>query len=127
MAVSVVDIINPSSHRSQRPVRILGVAGSLRRDSYNHAALRAAQELLPQDTDLELFDLTGIPLFNQDDESEFPAAVREFKRAWTSRFYPDLKADDVIWRGTSGRRFLLCIPFFGIHRSRCPFHSPWNF
>ena len=30
-----------------RPVRILGIAGSLRRDSYNRAALRAATELVP--------------------------------------------------------------------------------
>jgi len=31
-----------------KPVRILGIAGSLRRDSYNRATLRAAFELAPE-------------------------------------------------------------------------------
>jgi NAD(P)H-dependent FMN reductase len=30
------------------PIRILGIAGSLRRESYNRAALRAATKLLPE-------------------------------------------------------------------------------
>lgn len=33
----------------QRPVTILGIAGGLRRDTYNRAALRAAQALVPAD------------------------------------------------------------------------------
>jgi chromate reductase len=60
-------------------VRILGFAGSLRKGSYNKALLRAAAELLPADTQLEIFDLEGIPPFNQDLESNPPAKVREFK------------------------------------------------
>ncbi len=60
--------------------RILGIAGSLRRDSFNKQALRAAQKLVPQGTTLEIFDLDGIPLFNQDDEKSPPAKVVELKR-----------------------------------------------
>ena len=54
---------------------ILGIAGSLRKDSYNRAALRAAQHLAPADATLEIFDLQGIPPFNQDDEQHPPAHV----------------------------------------------------
>ena len=62
-------------------VKILGIAGSLRRGSYNHAALVAAQSLLPANASLSLFDLEGLPLFNQDKEGEPDARVIELKRA----------------------------------------------
>ncbi|MFC1892745.1 NADPH-dependent FMN reductase [Chloroflexota bacterium] len=61
-------------------VNILGFAGSLRKGSYNRALLRASLELLPPDTKLEIFDLEGIPPFNQDLESSIPEEVKEFKR-----------------------------------------------
>src|SRR5712672_2183310 len=61
------------------PIRILGIAGSLRRESYNRAALRAATKLVPEGAVLETFELDGIPLFNQDDEQNPPAKVTEFK------------------------------------------------
>jgi chromate reductase, NAD(P)H dehydrogenase (quinone) len=63
-----------------RPVRILGIAGSLRRESYNRAALRAAARLVPDGTTLDIFELDGIPVFNQDDEKKPPAAVVDLKR-----------------------------------------------
>ena len=49
-------------------ITILGIAGSLRRDSYNRAALRAAQALAPTEATIDVFDLQGIPPFNQDVE-----------------------------------------------------------
>jgi chromate reductase len=58
---------------------ILGIAGSLRRASYNRAALRAAQQLVPEDATLEIFELDGIPGFNQDNEAHPPAKVVELK------------------------------------------------
>ena len=61
------------------PVRILGIAGSLRRQSYNRGALRAAQELAPDDAEIEIFELDGIPIYNQDDEQDPPARVVELK------------------------------------------------
>ncbi len=63
-----------------KPVSILGIAGSLRRESYNRAALRAATELVPEGTTIETFELDGIPGFNQDEEQNPPAQVVELKR-----------------------------------------------
>ncbi len=60
-------------------LKILGIAGSLRRDSYNRALLRAAGGLVPPDVRLETFDLNGIPTFNADLEAAMPAAVSDFK------------------------------------------------
>lgn len=62
------------------PVRLLGIAGSLRREPYNRAALRAATQLVPADATLDTFELDGIPGFNQDEEQHPPAKVVEFKR-----------------------------------------------
>jgi chromate reductase len=53
-------------------IRILGIAGSLRRGSYNRASLRAAAELAPKGATVETFDLDGIPPFNQDEEQMPP-------------------------------------------------------
>jgi chromate reductase len=63
-----------------RQVRIVGIAGSLRRDSYNRATLRAATELVPEGATIETFELDDIPGFNQDDEQNPPAKVVELKR-----------------------------------------------
>jgi chromate reductase len=62
-----------------RQVNILGFAGSLRKDSYNKALLRAATKLVPPGAKLEIFDLEGIPHFNQDLEQSMPDRVKEFK------------------------------------------------
>ena len=59
--------------------KILGFAGSLRKESYNKALLRAAQALTPEGVELEIFDLEGIPLFNQDLDDQPVQRVREFK------------------------------------------------
>jgi chromate reductase len=60
-------------------VHILGFAGSLRKQSYNRSLLSAATEMVPGDATLEVFDLEGIPPFNQDLEQEPPERVKEFK------------------------------------------------
>ncbi len=59
--------------------RILGFAGSLRKDSYNKALLRAALELLPEGVEMDTFDLEGIPPFNQDLDGNPPQKVTDFK------------------------------------------------
>jgi chromate reductase len=63
----------------EKKMHILGFAGSLRRQSYNRAILAAAFEMVPDDATLEIFDLEGIPPFNQDLELEPPEKVRDFK------------------------------------------------
>jgi chromate reductase len=60
-------------------VRILGIAGSLRRGSYNQAALCAAKLLVPENSDIDVFQLDGIPMFNEDDEKRPPSSVLELK------------------------------------------------
>jgi len=65
---------------SSKPLRILGIAGSLRRESYNGFALREATKLVPEGALLETFELDGIPPFNQDEDQTPPAKVAELKR-----------------------------------------------
>jgi chromate reductase len=62
-----------------KPIIVLGFAGSLRKGSYNKALLRAAMELMSGDAKLEIFDLEGIPPFNQDLENRMPEKVKKFK------------------------------------------------
>jgi chromate reductase len=58
---------------------ILGIPGSLRKASYNRGALRAAQQLAPSDAKIEIFELDGIPPFNQDEDKRPPPKVVELK------------------------------------------------
>ena len=60
-------------------VKILGIAGSLRKASYNRGALRAAQQLCPQGAKIDVVELDGIPPFNQDEERNPPQKVIDFK------------------------------------------------
>ena len=62
---------------------VCGIAGSLRRGSYNRALLRAAQELAPPDVEIRIFDrMAEIPLYNHDVEAEgVPEPVQALKRA----------------------------------------------
>jgi chromate reductase len=61
-------------------INIIGIAGSLRKDSFNRATLRAAAELVPADAEIEIFEIDGLPGFNQDEEQNPPAKVVELKR-----------------------------------------------
>ena len=63
-------------------MQILGIAGSLRKDSYNRALLRASQALTPEGMTIEAFDLIEIPQYNGDVENEgFPPSVIALKEA----------------------------------------------
>ena len=50
--------------------RIIGIAGSLRKGSYNAALLRAAAAVAPAGLEIEIASIAGIPLYNADDEAE---------------------------------------------------------
>lgn len=63
-----------------RTFTILGIAGSLRRQSYNRSALRAATQLVPPGAILKTFEIDGIPGFSEDDEKNPPAKIVEFKK-----------------------------------------------
>ena len=60
-------------------IRILGIARSIRRGSYNQAALRAAKLLVPENSEIDLFQLDDIPMFNEDEEKRPPSSILELK------------------------------------------------
>jgi chromate reductase len=60
-------------------MRILGIAGSLRRGSHNRKLLRAAGRALPPGAELvEWEGLAGLPIFDEDMENDPPADVQAF-------------------------------------------------
>jgi chromate reductase, NAD(P)H dehydrogenase (quinone) len=67
---------------TDRPIRILGIPGSLRQHSYNRGLIRAAQDVAPEGVEVELYLLHDIPFFNGDVEDiGDPDAVVRFKEA----------------------------------------------
>ena len=64
-------------------MKILGISGSLRRESYNSALLRAAREVAGGAAELEIWDgLKAVPPYDDDDDgNEAPAAVTELRAA----------------------------------------------
>jgi chromate reductase len=60
-------------------IKVLGIAGSLRKQSYNRGLLQAALELAPANCSLEIFDLDDIPIYNQDKEMSPPKSVLRMK------------------------------------------------
>jgi chromate reductase, NAD(P)H dehydrogenase (quinone) len=82
--------------------KTLGFAGSLRAGSYNRLLLRAAAEVAPDQMTIETFDLTPIPLSNQDlDVGEGPQPVARFREA-IDRADGMLIATPEYQHGTSG-------------------------
>jgi chromate reductase, NAD(P)H dehydrogenase (quinone) len=64
----------------ERKIKVLAFAGSLRKGSYNKALIRVAVEEAPPTVMIEVYDLEGIPLFNQEFESNPPPKIVEFKQ-----------------------------------------------
>ena len=64
-------------------MRILGISGSLRRDSYNTKLLRTAAELMLGDIELEIWDgLKAVPPYDEDDDRDpAPAGVQRLREA----------------------------------------------
>ena len=50
-------------------MKILGIAGSLRKGSYNRGLLRAARELMPEGVELVEFDIRDVPFYDGDVET----------------------------------------------------------
>src|SRR5215207_2238064 len=60
-------------------MRILGIAGSVRRGSHNRRLLRAAGDTLPSGVELVEWDgLAGLPIFDEELENDPPVLVQEF-------------------------------------------------
>ncbi|MBI3505248.1 MAG: NAD(P)H-dependent oxidoreductase [Proteobacteria bacterium] len=62
--------------------RILGIAGSLRAKSFNKSLLLAAKKSAPASLAIDIFDLAGVPLLDQDVEAKgYPEAVAKLQAA----------------------------------------------
>ena len=62
------------------PLIFLGICGSLRKASFNRAALRAAADLLPEGVGLKVAGIEDIPLYNGDVEAQgLPASVQALR------------------------------------------------
>lgn len=61
-------------------IKILAFAGSLRKESYNKALIKIAQKVTPENAEIKVLDLEGIPLFNEDVEAQgLPEKVQDFR------------------------------------------------
>jgi len=67
---------------SNRKPHILGIPGSLRRNSYSGAVLRGLQEIASDRARIDIFPLDLVPLYNADlDGDDKPASVVTLKNA----------------------------------------------
>jgi len=66
--------------------QLVGLSGSLRRQSFNSGLLRAARDVLPSSASLEIADISDIPLYNADIEQAtgIPDSVTALKEAIAS-------------------------------------------
>jgi chromate reductase, NAD(P)H dehydrogenase (quinone) len=62
---------------------IVGISGSLRKDSRNAALLRSAADMTPEDTEIEIVSIAGIPPYDADidREEDRPEAVERLRRS----------------------------------------------
>jgi chromate reductase, NAD(P)H dehydrogenase (quinone) len=76
--------MQPRNHlETSGTLRVLGIAGSLRKASFNRRLLNAAVELAPEALSIDVFDLSGIPLYNGDLDTDAlrPSPVVRLKEA----------------------------------------------
>ena len=65
---------------SQSPIHVVGLSGSLRKGSFNTAALRAAQGLAPEGMRIETAEIGDLPLYNDDVRlAGYPAPVARLR------------------------------------------------
>ena len=62
---------------SPRDIAVL--VGSLRRDSFNRKAALALAKLAPEELKLEIVEIGGLPLYDQDLDEDPPAAWTDFR------------------------------------------------
>lgn len=66
-------------------LKILGISGSLRKGSYNTAALKACAELMPAGMTMTYARIDDLPLFNQDVfDAGLPEAAKRFRAEVTA-------------------------------------------
>ena len=76
--------VAPPAWPSEHPrIQVIGISGSLRRDSHNGTLLRAAAELLPPPVEFEVFDgLKAVEPYDEDDDHGLgPVGARRLREA----------------------------------------------
>ena len=59
--------------------KIAVIVGSLRQESFNKQLAHVIEKLLPEDVEFVYADISDFPLFNQDNEADYPAAAQAAK------------------------------------------------
>ena len=72
-----------------KKIKIVGIVGSLRKESYNRQLASEAGRIIGTDAEFQLLDYSDVPLLNQDIEYPAPEAV--------SRVRGIVKSADGIW------------------------------
>ncbi len=68
-------------YSEKKRLKVLGIVGSLRANSFNGALLNATKNFFPDRVEFETFDISEIPHYNQDvEDSGIPEIVSEFKQ-----------------------------------------------
>lgn len=62
----------------QKKVKLVGLSGSLRKNSYNTAILKNIQSFLPDEVELEILDISKLPFYSEDIETLQNSVVEEF-------------------------------------------------
>lgn len=62
-------------------MKIVGLVGSLRKESYNRKLLHLVNDLLPQEVELVDLDYSDVPVFNEDIEFPTPESVVRIRQA----------------------------------------------
>lgn len=62
-------------------IRVIGIAGSIRKESHNRGLIENARDLVPAGMEIEHFLLDDIPPYNMDLEPELTPAVLKLKEA----------------------------------------------
>lgn len=57
-------------------IKIAAFSGSLRQESFNTKLLKAFQQLAPSEIELNIIDIAGLPLINEDLENDLPESVK---------------------------------------------------
>lgn len=62
-------------------IKVLGISGSIRKKSFNTDLLRVAQEIQPENMEIEVFGIKDLPLYNEDNNvNGGPEPVKKFKQ-----------------------------------------------
>lgn len=65
----------------QRPIRVVTILGSLRRESFTRRVVDVLKELAPTDLSFEVAPIGALPAYNEDDDTDTPpAAWQAFRR-----------------------------------------------